>query len=271
MAEEPTEFELSDATHVRVLETNLLHASDVIYWLDGASASNIVDMTRIQHSLELTLTKKPAALKSISTIGKTAFWSTPTTPMVSGTTTDTQRQKPATQDFVVAGSIVDNRGRFNPAAFEFTLGGGNGQTVVLFPAPAGVRVPAGGALQGRVVFANNSMPLIWGLLNLTVTIGLAETLSFQGQTDAKGDFIIALTRLPPLPLSATEYNADLTIKGLASANARQPVKLVDLLALKLESTTVPADFVTTIPLVIRPGEIKRINSVNKSSIAVQTA
>ena len=53
------EFELADAIQVRVLETNLLHASDVIYWLDGSTAEAVSDMTRIDHSLELSITQKP--------------------------------------------------------------------------------------------------------------------------------------------------------------------------------------------------------------------
>lgn len=271
MAEIATEFELADATRVRVLETNILHASDVVYWLDASSADSLADMTRIAYPLDLIITQKPSAIKLFNAAGKTAFWSTPTQPMMEGVTTDIQRQRSLVDPFVIAGIVSDNSGRFNPAAFSLTLGSGNGSAVKLFPTPAAVRVSAGGAIQGHVAFANNNAPLVWGLLTLTVALGLGETIGFQGQTDSKGDFVIALKRLPPLPLSATEFNAVLSIAGVAGATARAPVDLADALALQLESASVQNDFASSIPLAIRPGEIKRITSFNKSFIAVQTA
>ncbi len=268
--ENTAEFELTDATQVRVLETNILHASDVIYWLDGSSANDIADMTRIGYSLDLSITQKPRAVKLLNSAGKTAFWSTPTEPMVAGTTTEAQRQRPAVAPFVVAGSVADTMGLFNPAAFELSLGSGDGHAVVLFPTPVGVRIPAAGAVQGQVKFAASGAPLIWGLLTLTITLGLGETINFQGQTNTKGDFVLALKRLPPLPLSVTEYSAELRITGLASTTADQPLKIADLVALELGSPSVQDVFSTAIPLTIRPGEIKRITSFNSSFIAVQT-
>lgn len=271
MAETTTEFELADATRVRVLETNILHASDVIYWLDASSAESLADMSRIAYPLDLVITQKPSAIKLFNSAGKTAFWSTPTQPMVDGVTTDIQRQRSVVDPFVIAGIVSDNSGRFNPAAFSLTLGSGNGSAVKLFPAPAAVRVSAGGAIQGHVAFASNNAPLVWGLLTLTVSLGLGETIRFQGQTDSRGDFLLALKRLPPLPLSVTEFSAELTIQGLANAVASVPINIDDLVPLELESASVQNDFVSSIPLAIRPGEAQRITSFNKSFIAVQTA
>lgn len=265
------EFELADAMQVRVLETNLLHASDVIYWLDGSTAEAVDDMARIDHALELNISQKPRAVQLLNSVGKTAFWSTPETPMFEGRTTEADRVAPTVPNFVVAGSVADNSGRFNPQAFEVTLGSGDGHAVVLYPAPIGVRVLSGGSAQGRVVFDDSGKPLVWGLLSLTVTVGLGEILEFKGQTDAHGDFVIAFTRLPPLPISVNAYNAELRIKGLASAEGQQPVNISDLVDLEVESISDPDDFAISIPFVIRPGEIKRIKSVNKSFIAVQTA
>lgn len=271
MAETTTEFELADATRVRGLETNILHASDVIYWLDGSSADNLADMSRIAHPLDLMITQKPSAIKMFNSAGKTAFWPMPVQAMLDGVTTDIQRQRSLVEPFVIAGIVSDNRGRFNPAAFSLTLGSGNGGAVKLFPAPAAVRVTVGGAILGHVAFANNNAPLAWGLLTLTVNLDLGETVRFQGQTDGKGDFVIALKHLPPLPLSVTEYTAILTLQGLASATASAPVNINDVQPLQLESASVQNDFVSSVALAIRPGESQRITSFNKSFIAVQTA
>lgn len=270
MAEESSEFELADATHVRVVETNLLHASDVIYWLDGSSADSLAAMSRIEIPLQVTFTEKPKAIQHLHSLGKTAFWQTPDQPMHQGATTDAQRARPAQAAFDVAGTVADARQFFNPAAFEITLGSGNGHGVVLYPSPLGVKAGAGGVIQGRVLKAVDSEPLIWGLLSLEVTVGLNETVTFVGQTDAKGDFRIALKRLPPLPLNTTEYNAILRISGDMAASASAPANTADFVALNVESSTQAGNFSQQVALTVRPGLQQRINSMNKLFIAVQT-
>lgn len=264
------EFELADANYVRVLETNLLHASDVIYWLDGSTAANVADMTRIGAPLQIAFSEKPRSVKFLHTAGKTAFWQTPTEPMVAGAATEAQRVRPAVPNFAVGGQVSDPRGRYNPQLFSLTLGAGNGQAVVLYPSPPAVKLVPAGIIQGRIVIEATQLPLSWGVLTLTVTVALGETISFHGQTDAKGDFVIALTRLPPLPLSATNYAAVLRIDGDLTATAAKLIKLADLVAIELESSTAGGVFATEIPLAITPGEIKRIKSFSKSYIAVRS-
>lgn len=270
MAEESSEFELADATQVRVLETNLLHASDVIYWLDGSSADSVAAMSRIEIPLQITFTEKPKAIQYLHSLGKTAFWQTPTQPMHPGTTTDADRTRPAQPLFDVAGSVYDPRQLFNPAAFDVTLGSGDGHGVVLYPSPLGVKAGAGGVIQGRILKAVDSEPLVWGLLSLDVTVGLNETVTFVGQTDAKGDFRIALKRLPPLPLNTAEYNATLSISGDMAASATEPAAVSGFVALNVESTTQAGNFSQQVALTVRPGLQQRINSMNKLFIAVQT-
>lgn len=264
------EFELADANHVRVLETNLLHASDVIYWLDGSTATNVADMTRVNAPLQIAFSEKPRAVKFLHTVGKTAFWQTPTEPMVVGAATEAQRVRPPVPNFTVAGQVNDPRGRYNAQLFSLTLGTGDGQAVVLYPSPPAVKLVPAGIIQGRVVIEATQQPLSWGLLTLTVTVALGETISFCGQTDAKGDFVIALTRLPPLPLSVTNYSAVLRIDGDLTATATKLIKLADLVAVDLESSSFAGAFANEISLAIIPGEIKRIKSFSKSYIAVKS-
>jgi hypothetical protein len=270
MADESSEFELADATRVRVMETNLLHASDVIYWLDGASANSPAAMSRIEIPLQVTFTEKPRVIRYLHSLGKTAFWQTPDQPMHAGVTTDAERERPAQAPFQVAGHVSDPRQLFNPAAFAITLGAGNGQGVVLYPSPLGVTASTGGVIQGRVLKAVDGEPLVWGLLTLEVSVGLNETITFTGQTDAKGDFRIALKRLPPLPLNTTDYNANLRISGDMAATKNLPANSNDFVALNVESATQAGNFSQQLTFKVRPGLQQRINSMDKLFIAVQT-
>lgn len=269
-AETGTEFELADATHVRVLETNLLHASDVIFWLDGSTSVNVNEMTRINSPLQITFTEKPKLTKFLHSAGKTAFWQTPAEPMFAGATTEAQRVRPPVANFDVAGEVVDLKRRYNPRLFTLTLGSGAGQGVVLYPSPSGVRPAAAGLVRGQVVVEAGQKPLSWALVTLVVTVAMGETISFRGQTDVNGDVAFALTGLPPLPLSTPNYAAVLRIEGDVTASANKFVNLADLADMELESATSAGTFAVEIPLTIRPGEIKRINSFNKSYIAVRT-
>jgi hypothetical protein len=218
----------------------------------------------------VTFIEKPKTIHYLHSIGKTAFWQTPTQPMHPGKTTDTERARPAQAPFNVVGTVYDPRRIFNPVVFDLTLGSGNGHGVVLYPSPFGVNNCAGGLIQGCVLKATNNEPLVWGLLTLTVTLGMGETITFVGQTDAKGDFRIALKRLPPLPLNTTEYNATLSISGDMAATAVDPANTADFVALDIESTTEADEFSQEVALTLRPGLQQRINSINKLFIAVQT-
>jgi hypothetical protein len=269
MTNESTDFELADATHVRVLETNLLHASDAIFWLDASSAEDAEAMSRIQHPLEILFLEKPKAVKHLHSLGKTAFWKTPTEPMHEGVTTDNQRARPVQTPFVVSGRVNDPLKRFNPAAFEVNLGSGNGHSVMLYPTPFGVKTSSAGAVYGRVCWAADERPLIWGMLLLEITVGLGEIIRFRAQTDANGDFRLSLNRLPPLPLSATEFSATLTIEGDTAAEAATPLDVSSLVSLALESATAAGNFAEQMALEIQPGFNQRIQSADRLFIAVQ--
>jgi hypothetical protein len=270
VTDEPRTAEMAPATSVRVLETNILHASDVIYWLDGTSAEDEADMQRIQRPLEVAFTEKPRSIQVLQGAGKTALWRTPEEPMIEGRATEVERARPAQADFVVAGRVRDTSGRFNPRRFERTLGDGTGAVVVLYPSLPGTASAVGGSLFGAVRWADTERALPWALLELVVEVSTNNTLTFRAQANAKGDFKMALTRLPPLPESASEYTADLRILAGDTANAEEPSDPDTFTEVELESTSAGDAFATTLPLTIRAGEIKRINSFNKTYIAAQT-
>jgi hypothetical protein len=263
--------ELAEANSVRVLETNVLHASDVLYWLDGTSATTEAEMSRIPHPLHVSINQKPHNLRVLNSPGRMALWRKPEEAMVEGRATEAQRERPVSANFGVSGEVHDPTGRYNPAVFSANVGDGSGVSVVLYPSLIGTKAPPAGVAQGRLLFDGSGLPVVWGLLELEVTVAVAETVIFRAQADRNGDFLMALNRLPPLPESVSEYAAVLRLTADSTANGDTAPDISSFAAMELESTTVAADFQTELVLEIRTGEVTRINSFNKDHIAIQIA
>lgn len=272
MAEaEDTVSELAEANSVRVLETNVLHASDVIYWLNGASAENEADMQRVPYPLQVRFTERPRDVNILHGSGRTALWRNPEEPMIAGRATEAQRTRPAMPEFTVAGEVRDPLGRFNPVLFSATLGAGNGVAVVLYPSLLGTGRVLSGVLQGSLQFAGSGLPVAWALLELQVALTGSETLIFRAQADAHGDFRVALRRLPPLPESITAYSGSLRVSADVDASSSAVPDISSFVAMNLESSSSAGDFLAELNVQIRPGETIRVNSFNKNHLSIQTA
>lgn len=262
-------------TAVNVLETNVLHASDVIYWLDGSTAETPANMLRINMPLDVQLTTKPGDLKMVNGVGKTAFLRRPVTPIIDGVATPAQKARPVETPFAVAGTVSDPNGRFIPRAFSFTAGNAAGHPLVLYPSAAGVRFSPAGGLIGSLRFNGTGNAAAWALLTLTVTTALGATLIFRGQADGRGDFMLPLNRLPPLPEGIDDYAATLAVSALTSAHANTPIDPAALLAAELGALGAeddpPADLIFSNPIGLNvvPGEIRVIRSASRDHIAVQ--
>ena len=261
-------------TTVKVLETNVLHSSDVIYWLDGSTAEAQASMLRINVPLDLQFTTRPGDLKMVNGVGKTALLRRPTTEIINGIATPAQREKPAEVAYPVAGVVSDPGGRFIPRSFSISAGNANGHALVLYPSPLGVRFSPAGGLIGSVRFdgGNNAT---WALLTLTVTTALGGTLIFRGQANGSGDFLLPLNRLPPLPEGIEHYVATLEISALVAASATTPVDPADLTVVEVGSLGAQDDppanliFSNPIGLNVVPGEIRVIRSASRDHLAVQ--
>ena len=265
------ELEIAEANRVQVLETNVLHASDVIYWLDGSSADNTAEMQRVGAPLDIRFSARPAGLSVLSTPGKTALWRRSEGEFIEGRATEAQRARPPQASFAITGEAWDYSRRFNPVRFDLSAGAGNGLPVVMYPSTFGAVRPAGGVIFGSLRVDGTEAPVIWGMLELVITVSVSESLTVRAQTDAKGDFVLSLKRLPPLPESITEYLAQLTLTaGLANAEDNAP-DLSTYVAMELESLDTEGDFVASLPLTVRPGERARLNSAGKSYLAAQSA
>jgi len=263
------EIEYAEANAVRVLETNILHAADVIYWLDGSTAENHTDMQRVDSLLHLRITQKPRDAKILNSAGKTTVLRKPSLNMVSGRAQDADKQRPALLPFTLAGEARDVQRRYNPSLINVSLGSGNGQSIVVYPSPLGTRILNGGSLYGALRLNNTTTPLIWALLELTIELNSDSSQIYRAQSDGKGDFVFALNRLPPLPESISSYSATLRVTGNTTNSASAAPDTATYSAFQLQSAS-NSSFNAEYALTVIPGQRLRINSDGKDYLAALT-
>ncbi|MDT4290086.1 hypothetical protein RO575_11000 [Methylomonas sp. MO1] len=254
---------------VKVLETNILYASDVIYWLDGSSAAQEADMRRLSEVIVLQLDTHPADLQFLHTPGKTALWRRSAGKTVDGAPSEADKLHPVEAAYAIVGSVADSQRRYVPRRFEIQAGNAAGHSVVLYPTPFGTELGRGGGLRGTLRFIGSNAPVVWALLTLTVNLGVGGDLICRAQADANGDFIIAMHRLPPLPQGVADYAATLRIRALVAANATEAIDPDDLVAMTLGALNADNSFAAELTLAVVPGEIGLIRSFNRDHLAVQ--
>jgi hypothetical protein len=255
------------AIGVKVLETIVLHAVDVIYWLDGTTAEAEGRMQRIERPLLVTFTQRPADIEVVSKAGQTAFRRRSDGLIFPGIATEAQKTRVPVTPFPLAGTVREAEGLYNARIFAVTLGSGAGHAVVLYPSPAGARLTQSGGLIGTLVAAANGNPVPWGLLELRVDVS-GETMTFRAQADRNGDFALTMSRLPPTPQNVTDYAAQLSLKANLTADPAVPIN-TDLLDTVLLGEFDQNNFQENIDLRVRPGEVRKIHSLDVTYLAVQ--
>lgn len=265
--------------NIQVLETTILQAVDILRWVDGASGtSDAVDAKRpIDHVLALQLSAGPSDLVVRHRTGATALWRRGDTTLVKGAADASQLERPAGLSFALSATVFDPRGAYNPRRISLTAGDGAAHTLMLFPSPRAISFGPGGGLMGRLCYAADDRPAAWACLTLTVTIGPTGQLEFWAQADADGQFRLAMSRLPPLPHGKDHYAAKLHVKAVPGAGAKTPPDLsVDtdfhtMAILKPEHHPAAHQFTTALPLQVKPAEVQRLASVDKTSLALRPA
>lgn len=252
-----------------IFETNLIHASDVIYWVDGATASDPEEMERLTSPVALRLETRPLDLELLHTKGKTALWRRSGGRMVAGVASEADKAFPAAAPYLLGGSVTDPQGRYNPRRFNITAGAAGGHRVVLYPSPLGSHFSKAGGLNGTLRWSTTGNPVPWAMLTLEVTTALAAPLVFRSQADQRGDFMLSLKRLPPLPEGIDHYAAVLTLAAPAIEAGTAPVDPTDLTAARLGSPESPGSFADSIGLTIVFGEIRLLQTFDREFLAVQ--
>jgi len=256
--------------NINVLETNVLHASDVLYWLDGSTGSDggTDNMHRANRMMMVQFENRPNDLQVLEKVGRMALWRRPVGNMIDGVAGEADRSRPAAVAYTISGAVRDLDGLYNPRSFELEVGDGAGHAVVMYPSPQGTQFGKAGGLIGGLRFEPTGQPLPWALLELEVSISLSDTMTFRAQADAKGNFRLSMSRLPPLPESVEQYPAELSIRGSLTATAEQAVDPDDFVGMELGKLD-EDDFEEDIEFFVKPGEIRLLRSFNKDYLAVQ--
>ncbi len=260
---------------LKVLETSLLHGSDILYWLDGTSADTTARMQRVAHELIFDISEKPNDLNIRQAPGKTVLWRSSAATIIPGEASEADKGFIDGGSFTLAGTVYDNKGYYNPRTFSVTAGASsipiNGQGLIVYPTPFGTRFGKGGGLVATLRFTGDERVVPWALLTAVVTVPGLGTQTYRGQTDRNGDVLLPLHRIPPLPEGITEYSVDLAVEALLTANPSEPIDTSDLAPFAVESLDVAGSFSNPIVFSIVPGEIQVIRSANKRYLAVQTS
>lgn len=254
---------------VNVLETPILYASDVIYWLDGSSAQSASDMQRINSELVLQLDTRPTDLQLLHTRGKTVLWRRADGKIVAGNAEDADKQRSESDTFMISGIVSDLQRRYIPRRFSLEVGDSAGHQLELYPTPFGTRLGRGGALQGTLRLVDGITPVPWAMMTLIVDLTVGDDLIIHAQADEHGDFVIAMHRLPPLLESVEHYSATLSIRASIEATADEPVDPADLVSMRLGSIDVEDSFADAINLFVVPGSIGLIRSFERDHVVVQ--
>jgi hypothetical protein len=265
--------------NMRAVETVVLHASDIIFWLDATSAATPDELQRVDRPLNVEFDKSAPGFQNVEVLhkpGKTAVWRNGFAEVFPGQgpgnqvvrPTGSQRVRPTEATFSLSGTVSDPSGRYNPRTFSIAVGNAAGPVVSMYPTPIGTQLLSGGLI-GTLRLAATGRPLPWAVVRLNVTLIGGASAEFQAQSDQNGDFTMAVTRLPPLPASVSAYDATLSIRGLATASAETPLDPSTLIPMEFAALDQAATFAQQLPLQIRPGAVSLLRSFGQRHLTVQ--
>ena len=165
--------------------------------------------------------------------------------------------------------MQDPKGLYNPRIFSVTAGAADGHRIVLYPTPLGARLSKAGGLKGTLRWDGTETVVPWAILTLQVTNTLGAPMIFRAQSSDRGDFILPLKRLPPLPEGIDHYDAELTIAAPATDAVSDPMDPGDLSPTLLGSLESADTFTASINMEILFGEIRLLQTLSKRFLSVQ--
>lgn len=263
---------------VQVFETNINHASDIVHWLDATTGNSgsEADMKLITRVMKVELSRdetflnsKPDDLQLIHKPGAMCLVLRDNRLEVKGESNESHRTRPEPSTYPLKGIVYDSDDKYNPRVFELTLGLGNGHTISLYPSPQGTRLGMGGGVIGNIRFDNDT-PAAWALVELEVEVAPSTDINFVAQADANGDFILSMSRLPPLPENEDDYEAKLTIYATTGVTKDTPVVPTGQAQMDIEELD-ENEYEDELEINVVPGTIHNLKSFNRGYLAVRTS
>lgn len=252
-----------------VLETCLWHASDWIAWIDRSGDARDDHLPLVDATLAVRFSRAPRDLKAIHRQGRTLLWrGLPQTlhRTETGEVDAAGRRRPSVPPYPLEGEVIDPAGRYLPRRFALQAGTAAGHALPVYRSPRAVRYRSAGGLYGRAVFTDGT-PAAWAVIELTVTPPLAGSLPFVTQADGRGEFALALDRLPALTRDALaeHYPATLAVRASLAASRAwfeerilvDPDRLTDV-----QVSSLPELHVT-------PGRLSRLASAGSEDLQLQ--
>lgn len=210
---------------MRIKETVIRQASDVIRWLDASGREG--QHHPVLSALQVTLTDDlaVAGLSFLHKPGCSIIWRSQLADddqlqrtVGPGRATDEQKQRPAETPYQLKGTVTDPSGIFNPRAFSKQCGNNSYPQIALYRSVLGTRLSQNKSLQGVLRFQKQvdetaAKPASWALVTLLVNLGsTGDSFTFNAQADSDGYFQIPLNRLSVAMLGAG-FSAVFSVKA----------------------------------------------------------
>jgi len=214
-------------------ETIRIPAAGAVFWAEAMpdGSAGVRAIAGAPPNIKVTLTAPlPAGITSATSSRGLALQTSPV--LYQGVPTEAiLATPPVLPAIVVAGIAQPLDGRFHPRQFSVTPKPQAPTYVPLRPSLQATSVGEAGAVVMNLQW-QGAGAASWSVVNLACTRN-GVPLGFTGQADVKGDVIVPLTGLPPLPSAQTSDSMTLTVlgdptqSGLAVGNpdALKPVQI----------------------------------------------
>ncbi|MEH6443780.1 MAG: hypothetical protein V7784_07780 [Oceanospirillaceae bacterium] len=271
-----------------LLETLFTHSSHYIQWAEGSGCQSEQHRLVSGAKLQFTLLSAPSDLKLIekdSVLVLQRNLPGITQAVISSThLTAQERDNIAAMDrstqisaakapYSITLSVSDLKGIYNPQRLALTtIAEQSKYTVKLFRSPMGNVFNSAGGVFGHVIYEDDT-PASWAVINVEINLGNEEPLlTFKGQCDARGEFSLAMNRLPAPDKNSinTQYEAQLTV----IANLDQSADIADINQLTafniLEDAALDSSEIAHLAFKFSVAQVQRLRSENHLSIVLKT-
>jgi len=210
---------------IRVKETMIRQASDVIRWLDATGREGQENPVLNPLQVELSEDNAIKGLSFLHKPGCSIIWRSQLADeaqlqrtVAPGRASETEKQRPAQTPYQLKGIVSDPTETFNPRAFVKNCGNNHYPQIALYRSVPGTRLSQNKCLQGILRFQQllnepKARPASWALVSLTINLTTTgDSFTFNAQADSQGYFQIPVNRLSATMLTAG-FSAVFSVKA----------------------------------------------------------